>query len=86
MDILRNRLNNKFEGLSHQAVLLPRTNPHEAIAIATKQRWTVDYLLQERLRSGQIVTHGTYSMSKLLEYIDMIWIDSHPPELIMTPV
>ena len=49
------------------------------------------YTLGEELRSGAIATHwhsegrAAFSYKELCVYVHNIWLDSHPPELVICP-
>ena len=43
------------------------------------------YDVQERLNSGQVVTHKRgVPYSEMRDYVNMVWIDSVPPVFIIT--
>ena len=50
------------------------------------------YELREELPSGQFVTHRftedciPFTHSELKWYVQNIWLDSHPPELVICPI
>ena len=84
MTTLYEKLCNKLNNLPSEAIQLPHTSAIDAVARAAEEPWTANYILQEQLRSGEIVTFGVYSMVKLLEAIKLIWLNTHPPKFFIT--
>ncbi len=43
------------------------------------------YDVQERLRSGKVITHlKGVSYTEMREYVNRVWINSHPPEFVIS--